>query len=85
MKAYNSAVKKLKYHREAYREHISLLSVKGELTAPAVLAYCDKIIATIAPDELTAADAEKLEAATDSLIGEMCLEYEFDKPRNLVG
>lgn len=85
MKTYSGAIKKLNNHREAYREHISLLSARGELTAPAVLAYCDKIIATIAPDKLTAEESKKLEAATDSLIGDMCLEYEFDKPRKLVG
>ncbi|KIO94808.1 hypothetical protein N624_0922 [Levilactobacillus brevis] len=61
------------------------MSARGELTAPAVLAYCDKIIATIAPDKLTAEEYKRLEAATDSLIGDMCLEYEFDKPRKLVG
>lgn len=82
MKNYNSVIKKLKSNTEAYRDHVALMSAREELTPPAVLAYCDKIIATLVSDSLTDEEATKLESEVDSLIGRICLGYEMDPAKS---
>lgn len=78
MKNFNSVIKRLKSNTGAYRDHVALMSAREELTPPAVLAYCDKIIAALASNSLTDEESAKLESAVDSLIGWICLGYEMD-------